>query len=58
MNGNGPKTSGVSFLDYVKDASVTLSKCDNLNSFVTRVEADKLMGILWEGRKPGCSLKY
>ena len=58
MNGNGPKTGGVSFLDYVKDASVTVSKCDNLNCFVTRVEADKLMGILWDGRKPGCTSKY
>ena len=58
MNGNGPKTGGVSFLDYVKDASVTVSKCDNLNSFVTRVEADKLMGILWNGRKEGCNSKY
>jgi hypothetical protein len=58
MNGKGPKTGGFSFLDYVNDATVHVSKCTNLNSYVTKEEADTLMTVLWKGRSPGSNTKY
>lgn len=53
MNGKGAKTGGFSFLEYVRDASLHVSKCHNLNQYVTKVEADTLMNVLWQARGTG-----
>lgn len=53
MNGMGPKKGGFSFRGYIADANVQVSKCDNLNQYITKMEADKLMALLWDGRKAG-----
>ena len=58
MNGKGPKSGGFSFLEYINDSTVHVSRCENLNSHVTKEEADSLMTILWNGRSSGSSSKY
>ena len=58
INGLGPKKGGLSFKSYVKDATIHVSKCDNLNRHVTQAECDTLMTILWNGRKNGSTPKW
>ena len=50
MNGLGPKKGGYTFKGYMKDASVSIVKCENLNTYVVKDTMDTLMTILWAGR--------
>ena len=58
INGLGPKKGGLSFKGYVKEATIHVSRCDNLNRHVTQAECDTLMTILWKGRKNGSTPKW
>jgi hypothetical protein len=58
MNGLGPKNGGLTFSAYIADAAVHVSRCENLNNHVTKMEADKLMTVLWQERKNGSRPKY
>ena len=52
MNGLGPKKGGYTFQGYMKDAAISVVKCENLNTYVVKDSMDALMTVLWEGRRP------
>ena len=52
MNGRGPKKGGYTFQGYMKDAAISVVKCENLNTYVVKDSMDALMTVLWEGRRP------
>ena len=55
---NGTKKPGsVTFKDFIRDSTIEIGLCENLNRYVTKIESDALMSILWEGRGNG-SPKY
>ena len=58
MNGLGPKKGGYSFQGYMKDASVSIMKCKNLNTYVVKDAMDALMTILWEQGRRASGKKY
>lgn len=58
MNGQGPKKGGLTFLEYINSAVISVNKCDNLNSHVVLSDANELMTILWDARSKGSSKKY
>ena len=51
MNGLGPKKGGYTFKGYMRSASVSITKCENLNMYIVKDAMDTLMTILWEGRR-------
>ena len=55
--GKGKSGSG-SFKSYIEDSSIEIQMCENLNRYVTKIESDALMNILWTGRKNGSIPKY
>ena len=57
INGKG-KAGAVTFRSFIEDASVEIQACDNLNRYVTKIESDALMSILWSGRHNGSTPKY
>jgi hypothetical protein len=58
MNGKGKKTGGLTFKEYINNATVQVVKCENWNSHVTLTESNRFTGILWDGHKNGTKPKY
>ena len=58
MNGKGDKKGGITFRAYVQEAVTLVTKCPNLNAYVTKSESDKFMAMLWDGRPSGGGTKY
>lgn len=58
MNGLGPKTGGLTFQGYIKDAAPTVEKCTNLNTYIVHDDTTDLMNVLWNGRINDGEQKY
>ena len=58
INGIGKSGTTGTFKNYIEDSSMEIQVCENLNRYVTKLESDALMNILWTGRKNGSTPKY
>ena len=58
INGIGKSGTTGTFKSYIEDSSMEIQVCENLNRYVTKLESDALMNILWTGRKNGSTPKY